>query len=89
MFSAAFVDILGSGHCVRSPLGNPGDAHSGLALASWSLYHSSLHLCHSVFCKYDSLEWLYGITALSNYMFIFGDGGCCNSGYRRVLDMMC
>lgn len=53
-----FPDILGRGHCVWGPPGDLGDAHSGLAVAPWPFYHSTLHLCHPVFCEYDFIGWL-------------------------------
>lgn len=50
------TDILGTGHGIWGALGNPGDAHSWLALAAWPLYHSSLHLFDLLFCEYEVIS---------------------------------
>lgn len=53
-----FSGILGSGHCFWGPLSDLGDAHSGLALAAWPVYHTPLHLCHPVLREYDFMIFL-------------------------------
>lgn len=61
-----FLDILGGGHRIWGPPSDLGDAHSGLAVAPWPFYHSTLHLCSAVFCESDfSRRGMFHITRSS------------------------
>lgn len=61
-----FLDILGRGHRIWGPPSDLGDAHSGLAVAPWPFYHSTLHLFCVVFCESDfSRRGMFHITRSS------------------------
>lgn len=83
-----FSDILGRRNCIWGPLSHPGHADSGLAVAARPFYHSTLHLCHPVFCEFDPVGRVIFHIALDSFIM----RGCCvrgYSGYQKALDMTC